>query len=315
MVALQKRRDAEMGKPDWMNQSFSKSSSKAPSKQINGVKDCGSLFHKPKVLRMADGGSVDDATYNSAEYQADKATGLEQTTGDTVSFWDRLKAGNIDDPNSEAYKRWGAGKGKEINNRAGDFDGVYSSSGPSSADAAAKANDDAMLARGKAEGEKDAYKDDAANYKPAAAPAAPKVETYPVKDRKAEPSPIKPNPAPKKKPMKVMDYSDDSKLGTKTFEEDNASRKLGSWNDTDLPKPTVKERVSKAADDAGSSQLPKGTDLSLKGRPDIQDAFKRSTARASAQKAEYEAEQAKKKARRKELDAKFSSQSGFGPGA
>ena len=29
--------------------------------------------------------------------------------GESVSLWERLKAGNIDDPNSEAYRRWGKG--------------------------------------------------------------------------------------------------------------------------------------------------------------------------------------------------------------
>lgn len=310
-----------MGKPDWMNQSFSKNSVSTPTKQINGVKDCGSLFHKPKVLRMADGGSVDDATYNSAQYQADKATGLEQTTGDTVSFWDRLKAGNIDDPNSEAYRRWGAGKGKEIRHHENDYSGAYTT-GPSSEEAARAANKASQKNAAEVEGASDAYKDQWADSAPKStkAPEAPKVETAPVKSPVKSPSKtqvttVAPNPAPKKKPAKIMDYSDDSKLGTKTFEEDSASRKLGDWNDTDLPKPTVKERVSKAADDAASPKLPKTIDLTLDGRPDVQKKIKAATERQSRVKAEYEAEQAKKKARRKELDEQYSSQSGFGPGA
>ena len=52
--------------------------------------------------KMADGGSVEDA---------DKAAGLASSSEDRVGFLERLKAGNIDDANSEAYRRWGAGKG------------------------------------------------------------------------------------------------------------------------------------------------------------------------------------------------------------
>ncbi len=125
-----------MAKPEWMNQSFAKSAPKTQSKQINGVKDCGSLFHKQKVAHYADGtpGGVFESVGNffkdtfSGEAQArrdEEATKEAITTannkgsGDT-GLWDRIKAGNIDDPKSEAYYRWGAGKDKAAEVKAKD---------------------------------------------------------------------------------------------------------------------------------------------------------------------------------------------------
>lgn len=43
---------------------------------------------------------------------ADKAAGLKASEGDKVGFFERLRMGNIDDPSSEAYRRFGAGRGK-----------------------------------------------------------------------------------------------------------------------------------------------------------------------------------------------------------
>jgi hypothetical protein len=76
-----------------------------------------------KKRKFGNGGSVDDETYKSKEYQEDKAAGLKASEGEKVSLWQRLKAGNIDDPTSEAYKRFGAGRGKaEREKKAADRD-------------------------------------------------------------------------------------------------------------------------------------------------------------------------------------------------
>jgi hypothetical protein len=42
----------------------------------------------------------------------DKARGLESSKEDKVGFFERLRMGNIDDEGSEAYRRFGAGRGK-----------------------------------------------------------------------------------------------------------------------------------------------------------------------------------------------------------
>jgi hypothetical protein len=44
---------------------------------------------------------------------ADKAAGLEASNKEkSTGFFERLRMGNIDDPNSEAYRRFGAGRGR-----------------------------------------------------------------------------------------------------------------------------------------------------------------------------------------------------------
>ena len=60
-----------------------------------------------KTKRFAEGGLTDEE-----QMAADKAAGLEESNKEpSVGFFERLKAGNIDDPKSEAYKRFGAGRG------------------------------------------------------------------------------------------------------------------------------------------------------------------------------------------------------------
>lgn len=56
-----------------------------------------------KRRRFAEGG-ISDA--------ADKEAGLKASQGEKVGFFERLRMGNIDDPSSEAYRRFGAGRGK-----------------------------------------------------------------------------------------------------------------------------------------------------------------------------------------------------------
>lgn len=136
MADTPRRKVAKMAKPEWMNQSFAKSAPKTQSKQINGVKDCGPLFHKQKVAHYADGseGGVFENIGNffkntfSGEAQARRdeeatkeaiASASKKGSGDT-GFFDRIRAGNIDDPRSEAYYRWGAGKDKAAEVKATD---------------------------------------------------------------------------------------------------------------------------------------------------------------------------------------------------
>ena len=141
-----------MGKPTWSGQDFSKKPAKVASvkKIAPGIKDCGSPFHNgqitdsvTQVRRYADGspggvkadepgffasvrdfftkerptsGSVSDEVYASKSYQDDKAAGLKASEGEKVGFFERLRMGNIDDPNSEAYRRFGAGRAFEDRN-------------------------------------------------------------------------------------------------------------------------------------------------------------------------------------------------------
>lgn len=123
--------------PDWVRQSMRKG---AADTCDYGVKENGSLFHSTpttrdstrNAVRMADGGSVSEAEM--------KQRGLESSKDEKVGFLDRLRMGNIDDPNSEAYKRFGAGRAKmdaELDRASKEADDLRSSL------AARKAKDDA----------------------------------------------------------------------------------------------------------------------------------------------------------------------------
>jgi hypothetical protein len=58
-----------------------------------------------KVKRYEGGGEIEEA--------AAKQRGLDVSNKEgSVGFFERLRAGNIDDPSSEAYKRFGAGRGR-----------------------------------------------------------------------------------------------------------------------------------------------------------------------------------------------------------
>jgi hypothetical protein len=54
--------------------------------------------------------------YDEGGEVADKEAGLKASKGEDVGFFQRLRMGNIDDPNSEAYKRFGAGRGRSERN-------------------------------------------------------------------------------------------------------------------------------------------------------------------------------------------------------
>lgn len=61
--------------------------------------------HGTRVFaKMADGGDAEEA--------AMKQAGLEASKDESVGLLDRLRMGNIDDPSSEAYRRFGAGRGR-----------------------------------------------------------------------------------------------------------------------------------------------------------------------------------------------------------
>jgi hypothetical protein len=56
-----------------------------------------------KKRKFKDGGDVDD-----------KLRGLKASEGEKVGFLKRLRMGNIDDPTSEAYRQFGAGRGATV---------------------------------------------------------------------------------------------------------------------------------------------------------------------------------------------------------
>lgn len=66
-----------------------------------------------KVAKYADGGMIDEAAL--------KAEGLRSSAGEKVGLLERIRMGNIDQPGSEAYNRFGAGRAKaDAQNAASD---------------------------------------------------------------------------------------------------------------------------------------------------------------------------------------------------
>lgn len=63
-----------------------------------------------KFKRYEGGGEIMGET--DPKESADKEAGLRASKGEDVGFLQRLRMGNIDDPSSEAYKRFGAGRGR-----------------------------------------------------------------------------------------------------------------------------------------------------------------------------------------------------------
>jgi hypothetical protein len=87
---------------DWNRQSMKKDGGSAPQQ---GVRSMGSLFHSNAPVMLADGGQADEAVMKQRGLDA---SNKEKPTG----FFQRLREGNIDDPSSMAYKKYGAGRGR-----------------------------------------------------------------------------------------------------------------------------------------------------------------------------------------------------------
>lgn len=98
---------------------------------------------KRKMKRFYEGGMSEDE---------DKAAGLEASKEDKVGFLERLRMGNIDDSTSEAYKRFGAGRGRAarvpVEDRVGTpVEEIRAQDKPAPATIS-----DAMMAKGRDEG-------------------------------------------------------------------------------------------------------------------------------------------------------------------
>ena len=76
--------------------------------EYNGAMGRGTDTPDMKVAR-----GKSDAAYESDA--ADKAAGLKASKGEDVGFFKRLMMGNIDKPGSEAYEKFGAGRGRVAN--------------------------------------------------------------------------------------------------------------------------------------------------------------------------------------------------------
>jgi hypothetical protein len=149
---------------------------------------------KRKTKRYQEGGKTEE------QY---KKEGLELSKGDKVGFFERLTMGNIDDPRSEAYRRFGAGRAKmdeeakkpvpETSKTSSDYSGrnakSYGDDGmdvPHSSPTSKTASEDYLEKRGAKPIEKTGtrentlYKEDEKKSKP------PAKKAQPVADRAKE---------------------------------------------------------------------------------------------------------------------------------
>jgi hypothetical protein len=83
---------------------------KEPPMGLDSKKRGGVIKH-----RYASGGEIMDVEPVNETEASDKAAGLKASKGEDVGFFKRLMMGNIDKPGSEAYEKFGAGRGKVAN--------------------------------------------------------------------------------------------------------------------------------------------------------------------------------------------------------
>lgn len=107
--------------PDWQKQNYAKGSSTPKITQKGNIVR-NELFHNaPSRLGLADGGDVTEeqlkkeglaASNTEREARRQDMSGFDRVVDGFKSLGRRFTEGNIDDPNSEAYMKYGAGRGR-----------------------------------------------------------------------------------------------------------------------------------------------------------------------------------------------------------
>ena len=142
----------------------------------------------------------------------DKARGLKASKDDKVGFFERLRMGNIDDEGSEAYRRFGAGRGKA--ERLPPAEDRVATTQPAASKPETESTPNSLLAAGAAEGaRKDTGDANVAEMysgprtKPIESSSSAKVKPAPAK---STPAKVKPAPAKSTRatsaPKKSSDY-------------------------------------------------------------------------------------------------------------
>ena len=99
-------RDAEIFTEEKLRRSGGKM--KEPPMGLDSKKHGGSI----KARRYSPGGEIMDVEPVNETEASDKAAGLKGSKGEDVGFFKRLMMGNIDKSGSEAYEKFGAGRGR-----------------------------------------------------------------------------------------------------------------------------------------------------------------------------------------------------------
>lgn len=107
--------------PEWARQDMRKSAGYGCTP---GVKQMGNPFHGAKQVRHYADGSEGGVKADDEATLKQEGLDISNKEAEGRSTWENMKAGfgrlfegNIDDPNSKAYQKYGAGRGKDV--RAG----------------------------------------------------------------------------------------------------------------------------------------------------------------------------------------------------
>jgi hypothetical protein len=170
-----------------------------------------------KFKRYEGGGEI-SGTVDPKE-AADKEAGLKASKGDDVGFLQRLRMGNIDDPSSEAYKRFGAGRGRS--KAADEAPAKAPTESPAVAVPRPLAYPNPIFAAGLEQGKPQKSGDASVAEFYANRPRNPEAEQEADNPRKTAPKPNAPKPSASSSKNKSFDQATRNALGEGSYRPDS----------------------------------------------------------------------------------------------
>jgi hypothetical protein len=196
--------------PDWQKQNYSKGNSTPRITQKGNIVR-NELFHNaPSRLGLADGGDVTEeqlkkeglaASNTEREARRQEMSGFDRVVDGFKAFGRRMKEGSIDDPNSEAYMKYGAGRGRmergmakdnttKVDFESSDYSGRNMKSAPMTEDTSNMDVPHSSISDGKPRGVFDTptmrYEPKAADVEVRPFKPEPEVKGKPLKERKSQ---------------------------------------------------------------------------------------------------------------------------------
>ena len=156
-------------------------------------------MRKPMKFKRYEGGGEISGAVDPKE-AADKEAGLKASKDEDVGFFKRLRMGNIDDSSSEAYKRFGAGRG-----RASAMPAVSSEEDKPRPQVIARppAYPNPIFEEGRKQGMRQLSGDASVAEESARRPRNPEAEQEADNPRKTAPKPTPPKPSASKTESKI----------------------------------------------------------------------------------------------------------------
>jgi hypothetical protein len=237
-----------------------------------------------KIRKFGEGGSTSEADA--------KARGLELSKDDKVGFLERLRMGNIDEEGSEAYNRFGAGRGKAARPPVEMAKPAPQAATPVAMPAVSPAMRTNAEAQGKRQPSGDASvaedysgpRTKSIEVSPAkapakAAPAKAPAKAAPAKAAPAKAAPAKAAPAKTAAKAETRDYSNEGR-STPTAK---ASKTPGNYGVEDIPLDAPRTPVK--GEKVDSTELGRNISNALNATPGIQAVGRLASAGKAAQKA------------------------------